>query len=260
MNSLERRKKILELVNKHKKILIKDISRILNEKDNNIRRDIRILEEMSLLTKVYGGVRANSLISNMEKYYFDNIENNLKKDLIAKKAFELISKNDSIFLSSGTTVLKLAEILFEHDLSLDIVTISLPVATILAKKSNYNLVFIGGKLERENYSFEGSMVEEMTKYYTVKKAFIGAKGFSIEHGFTIPSNDEVVTVKAIAKLADEVIILVDSSKFLKKFLMKLATFEDKLVSSKIKRVITDKEVEKKYIDCLENQGVEVILV
>ncbi|MCL5071600.1 MAG: DeoR/GlpR family DNA-binding transcription regulator [Actinobacteria bacterium] len=260
MNSIERRKKIIDILNKYSQIKVKEIADILKEKENNIRRDIRILRDMGLLSKVYGGIKTLGEENIVEKYFYDEIDNSPEKELIARKAVEYIRENDTIFLSSGTTVFKLAEILYHYDYKLNIITISLPVAALLAKKSIFNLIFIGGNLIRENFSFEGSLVEQLLKFFNIDKAFVGVRGFSYDHGFTIPSMEQVTTLKAIAKFSDEINVLVDHTKFLKKSLIILSTFDDELIKNKIKRVITDKMVAQKDINKLKEEGTEVVLV
>ena len=259
MKSLERRKKILEIVNKHKEIKIKDIANILETKENNIRRDIRILSELGLLRKIYGGIRLNDNTDLIKKNYFNKINNEFEKKLIAEKAFELINENDSILLGPGTTVFKLAEILYNCDIKLNILTFSLPVAVLLSNKSNINLVLIGGELVRANYSFEGPLIGNILGYFTFDKAFMGVNGFSMEHGFTISSIRQATSIQAVAKLTEEIIFLVDYSKFLNKCFVKISTFENKLLKEKIKTIVTDRKVKSKYIDKLKSKQIKVII-
>ncbi|MCL4376985.1 MAG: DeoR/GlpR family DNA-binding transcription regulator [Actinobacteria bacterium] len=260
MKSLERRKNIIDILKQHGEIKVKEISKILGEKENNIRRDIRILRDMELLSKTYGGIKALSEDNFIEKFFYNEINNNFEKELIAQKALEYIKENESIFLGSGTTVFKLAEVLNQYNYPLNIVTISLPIATLLAKKNNFNLIFIGGTLIRENFSFEGSMVEQFLNYFNIDKAFIGVRGFSYDHGFTIPAIEQATMLKALAKLSEEIIVLVDHTKFLKKCLVILSTFTDELIKNKIKKVITDKGTPTKDIERLRTEGTEVIIV
>ncbi|MCL4376877.1 MAG: DeoR/GlpR family DNA-binding transcription regulator [Actinobacteria bacterium] len=260
MRSLERRKKIIDILNKHEQVKVKEIAKILAEKENNIRRDIRILRDMGLLSKVYGGIKIPGEENIIEKYFYDEIYNNSEKELIAQKAVEYIQENDTIFLSSGTTVFKLAEILYRYDYKLNIITLSLPVATLLAKKNNFNLIFIGGTLIRENFSFEGSLVEQLLKFFNIDKAFVGVRGFSYDHGFTIPTMEQVTTLRALARFSGEINVLVDHTKFLKRCLIILSTFDDELIRNKIRRVITDKTTAQKDIDRLKEEGTEVVVV
>lgn len=259
MNSSERRKKIIDILNKSEQIKVKEIAKILTEKENNIRRDIRILRDMGLLSKVYGSIKTIGDENIIEKYFFGEIENNSEKESVGRKAVEYIQENNSIFLGSGTTVFKFAEILYHYDYKLNIITISLPVAALLAKKDNFNLIFIGGTLIKENFSFEGSSVEQLIKFFNIDKAFVGVRGFSYDHGFTIPTMEQVATLRALARFSDEINILVDSTKFLKRCLIILSTFDDELIGNKIKRVITNKGAPQKDIDRLEEEGIEVIL-
>jgi len=260
MSSLDRRKKIINIINIKKAIKIKEIAEMLNEKENNIRRDLRILREMGLIEKVYGGAKLNNPKNIASEYFYDDINNSFEKELIAKEAFKYINNNDSIFLGAGTTIFKLAEVLFDSNINLDIVTISLPVAALLSKKDNFRLILVGGKLIKDNYSFEGPFVEDMLKHFNINKAFIGVIGFSITQGFTIPTMEQVITVRSIAKATEEINVLVDSSKFLVKSLMKLSTFEDEMIKNRIKKVITNNGVEEKYLKSLRDAGTDVILV
>jgi DeoR/GlpR family transcriptional regulator of sugar metabolism len=260
MKSLDRRKKIIKIIKNEEQVTIKEIAKITAEKESNIRRDIRILKEMGLLSKIYGGVKTIDKHSLIENYFYNEIKNDTEKELIAKKALEFINENDSVFLGAGTTVFKLAEMLYQSDIKLNVITIALPVATLLAKRSNINLIFIGGALIKENYSFEGPFVSELLKYFSVDRAFMGVLGFSYEHGFTIPKIEQVNTIKSIAYCVDEINILVDYTKFLKKCLMVLSTFDDELIKNKIRRVITNKNVDLKNIRRLEESGAKVILV
>ena len=260
MKSNDRRKRILELVKSRGEIKIKEISKIFNdEREDRIRRDVRILSDMGLLTSVYGGVKSKDEVSYIGDFYFGKSENCEAKELIAKEALKFINESSTIFLEAGSTVFKLAELLYEEDIKLDIVTISLPVVTLLSKKKNYNIILLGGQLIRENYSFESQLIPELIKYYVINRAFIGMRGFNIEHGFTIPTIDEAIITKTAANLSDEVIVLVDSSKFEKHCLINVATFEDPIFKKKIKTVITDKNINSKYIDRLKKENIDILI-
>ena len=250
----------MELVNSRGEIKIKEISKILNnEREDRIRRDVRILSDMGLLAAVYGGVKSKDGVSHIGDLYFGECENSETKKLIAQEALKFINEGSSIFLGAGTTVFKLAELLYEKDIKLDIITVSLPAAALLSKKKNYNVILLGGQLVRENYSFEGQLIPEVVKYYVINKAFIGMRGFNITHGFTIPTIEQALTAKAVANLSDEVIVLVDSSKFSKHCLINVATFEDEIFKNKIRKVITDKDIDSKYVDRLKKENIEVLI-
>ena len=72
--------------------------------------------------------------------------------------------------------------------------------------------------------------------------------------------EQVVTTRAVADSSDEIYVLADYSKFYTKCLIKMSTFNDDQIRRKIKRVITNKELEEKYINRLKQQGIEVFVV
>ncbi len=261
MKTFERRKIIIDILNQYEEITIKKLSSIIKEGEDKIRRDIRILSNYGVLKSVYGGVKKLSNTElDIENYFFNDHDRVPEKERIAKKALEMIKENDSIFIGAGRTTFKLAMLLYKINFKLDVVTVSLPVATILSKKENINLILIGGELVQENYSFEGNMVSKYLKYYNLKKAFIGMRGFNFDYGFTIPKMEQVITTEAVAKSVEKIILLVDSSKFDTYCLMRVGTFKNGLLKGKFKKLITDNKVKEKYVNKLETEGMEVILV
>ena len=259
MRAIERRKKILEILKETEKIKVKNLAEILGEKTDSIRRDIRFLNEFDLLSKTHGEIRLKNRDNIIEGFFFNRISNRQEKEILAKKALEYINEGDSIYLGSGTTVFLLAELLTEKDFGLNIITNSLPTATILTRKNNYNLIFIGGELKRENYYFMGTLVEDSIKYFTINKAFMGARGFNIKHGFTISTIEEAALIKSIASTSDEIIILADKTKFEKTSFIKLSSFYSEL-NKKVTKVITNRASKLEFIKKLESEEMEVVLV
>ena len=261
MKTLERRKKIIDLLNDHGEIKIKEISKITKEGEDKIRRDIRILSNYGILKSVYGGVKKVINIEDViEKLFYYDGNNIHEKNAIAEKALEQIKEGESIYLGAGSTTYKLASLLYRLDIKLDIITISLPIAVLLSKNKGINIILIGGKLTKENFSFEGQMASEYLKFYNINKAFVGMRGFNLDHGFTIPTMDQVKSIRAIVEYSSEVIVLADYSKFGLQSLMKVGTFEDGVIKDKMRMLITNKKCNEKYINKLKAEGMEVILV
>ena len=99
----DRRKKILELINKNGSVRVTELSCLLNISEVTIRTDLADMENKGLLTRVHGGA-----ISSYKPYYSMNINqristNQAQKEIIAKKIADMIEDNDTIMLNSLNT-------------------------------------------------------------------------------------------------------------------------------------------------------------
>nr|WP_199078262.1 DeoR family transcriptional regulator [Pedobacter sp. ASV19] len=94
MIKAERQNLILEYVAKDKKVLLDQLSEILNVSEDTVRRDIKELSDQGLLRAVRGGALHRSPIP---MHYRDrqNVDVEHKK-IIAAKALEFIKPNLSL--------------------------------------------------------------------------------------------------------------------------------------------------------------------
>ena len=59
MLGIERRRKIMEKLNEHKKVYVQDLSQLFDVTDETIRRDLEKLEQQNLVKRCYGGAVIN---------------------------------------------------------------------------------------------------------------------------------------------------------------------------------------------------------
>ena len=145
MLKAERQKLILSKIISDKKVKTIKLAKKLNLSEDTIRRDLNELHQKGLIKKVYGGAFP---IINEPKNIFDVIiVNEVKKDIIGKKAISLLKDNQVIIISGGTTNLAFAK-LIPTNLKATIYTYSLPIAMQLSQHNNIDLIFIGGKMQK----------------------------------------------------------------------------------------------------------------
>lgn len=173
-----------------------------------------------------------------------------EKTHIAQIAVGQIKDNDTIFLDSGTTTLKIAERLKAKNIT--VLTNSLPIALELSKKEDINLILTGGQVRWKTHALVGPLTEDFIKNFRVDKAFIGTNGISIEKGLSTPNVVEAYTKRAMIEIAKEVIVVADHTKFDRDFFVTIAPV------SKIDFIITDVKVEKLIIDKFYEAGIGVI--
>ena len=125
----------------------------------------------------------------------------------------------------------------------------------LLGRKNLNIILPGGNLHHSSASITDiSLIDTFGELY-IKKAFLGAWGVSASHGFTDRNLQEVELKKKIAQKADEVIVVVDGSKFGQSGLASYAP----LNLENLSKIITDSSAPQEIIDEIRGMGVEVIV-
>lgn len=236
----ERHSIILDTVNKQHSVRLADLCELLNTSESTIRRDLTVLDEKGLLTKVHGGAIAigetfSPVEYNMEEKSGLNIE---EKTAIAKYAASLLEDGDFVFVDAGTTTEKMIDFLPEKHATF--VTNGLFHAKKLAQRG-FKVYVLAGELKFSTEAVVGTECVTALKNYNFTKSFIGANGVSITCGVTTPDPDEASVKSAVISSSKTAYILADHTKF------------DQITSvtfSPLNKVtiITDKVIDKRYLE------------
>lgn len=207
----QRLEKILEMLEENNVIKISNITKKLSVTEMTVRRDLKVLEEKSLLVRIHGGAKRKNETSIRELSHNEKkIMNVEQKKYIASIAASLIEENDTIFIGPGTT----NEFIYDFiDISYGkVVTNSIAVFLKFAEDSRFELILAGGKLRTRTGTFVGSFTNDILKKIRVKKAFIGTNGI-YENNITTFNEEEGVSQRLILDNAVEKYVLTDSTKF-----------------------------------------------
>jgi DeoR/GlpR family transcriptional regulator of sugar metabolism len=175
-----------------------------------------------------------------------------EKFRIGRAAAELIADKETIFLGSGTTVLEAARNLRDRK-NLTVITNSLPVLNALAGVEGITVISLGGMLRESELSFIGHITEQALAEIRVDKVIIGTRGVSLEHGLTNDYLQETLTDRAIMKIGREVIVVADYTKINRVATALLAPLES------MQTFVTDSKADKKFVQELKKQGINVIV-
>lgn len=234
----ERIDAIVNILNNEGKVLVKDLSLKFNVTEDCIRKDLRILETSDIIKRTYGGA-----VLKRKKADYENIEIRKDKDvdnkrLIAKKAFELLEDNETIFLDISTTNILLAKIIAESNKRITVVSNMMDIILAL-KNSAVKTICIGGVLSNELDGFVGSSAIENIDKYKFDKVFIGSCGVNI-YDKTISTFDveDGNTKRSIINSGKKVYIVMENKKFYYDGVYKFADI------SEIDNIITEKEPSK----------------
>lgn len=230
---------ILELVNSRGSVKLSELCKTLATSESTIRRDLNILDERGLLTKVHGG--AIALNDSFSKYEQDVEKKSSlfirEKTAIAKYAAELIDDGDVVYIDAGTTTEKMLEYIPSKNVTF--VTNGFINAKRLAQHG-FKVFVPGGEIKSSTEAIVGAECVVSLQQYNFSKCFIGANGISLSGGITTPDKNEAVVKSTVINNSKEVYILADHSKF------------DQITSVRFAQlcggqIITDKLADKKYL-------------
>jgi len=250
----ERYEKIVSLVNERGSIRVSELSELCQVTEETIRRDLDRLEGAGRLRRSHGGAVSvkDTMLHPEIPYAVREITNADEKKRIALEAIKRISPKDRILLDASSTAWYMASDL--PDIDLTVLTNSIKVATELSSKEKIEVISTGGTLAQRSLSFVGPLAERSLDAYHVDKVFLSCKGVHLERGISESNEMQARVKERMIGMADEVVLLADSTKF------GVQAFTYVADLSQVHVIITDKRMPKDTIEQLENRGITVITV
>jgi DeoR/GlpR family transcriptional regulator of sugar metabolism len=248
----ERQKKIVELVNERLSIRVTELSKIFSVTEETIRRDLEKLEKENLLMRSHGGAVSIEKDHGEISYLEREVTNAEQKRAIAAAAVRSIEPGDQIVLDASTTAWYVAKEL--SDMPLTVLTNSIKVAIELSRKEQIKVISTGGTLLSQSLSYVGPLAERSLSMYHVNKAFISCKGVHLEKGLSDFNESQALLKKQMMEIAEETILMVDSSKF------GTLAFSHIAPLSKINCIITDSNIDEQTRKQLEEKNLNPIIV
>lgn len=246
-----RRAQILQELDKNGQVNVNELSELFDVSEVTIRNDLDKLEKNNLLVRAHGGAfKSNNIALSLSQKKKLNIESKTK---IGKMAASLIKDNDTIILDSGTTTFEVSNFLGDFQ-NLTVITNALDIVNNLAAQENLEVFMPGGYLKEFSMSLVGPMAERNLKNLSCDKLFLGVDSIRPKKGVFTHHMEEAQLNQIMIDIADEIILVSDSSKFEKSGLAFICTLD------KIDTIITDNALNSEYLEALEKNNVEVILV
>lgn len=248
----KRLKQIMELLQREEMADIHQLSALLNVTSKTVRLDLEKLERMGLLQRVHGGAVLSKQPPSSYPTATHRQRNLPEKAIIAHKALSLINENEVILLDDGSTSLELAKLL--GDFRVTVLTNDIFIINELLYKDNVKLYVIGGSLKRdgESYVINGEDAIQFIKKYRVSKLFLGTSTIDFDNGLMIFYYGDRSTKRAFMAAADQIICMIDSSKFGHTAFTRIASVQE------INTIITDSALPNSVAEKYREQGVQVI--
>ncbi len=248
MNFQKRKQKILEQLNAHGEVDIKQLAAGLAISEITARRDLNQLASDGLLYRTHGGAMKVNPFEKPHDFINKAAKNPEAKDNICRVAAGQICDGDIIFMDCGSTVFRLCQ--FIKNKKIKVITNSLPVIYEL-QNCAVSLNIIGGEFDSERQAVHGSMAGEHISKYRASKAFLGVDGISVNGLFANTENEAAITT-TFANNSDYTYLLCDASKIGKESYLRFADLD------LIDAIITDADGGK--LEGFEDKGMVILNV
>jgi DeoR family glycerol-3-phosphate regulon repressor len=234
MSLNSRQQQILSLLEGADSVSILELADRFQVSDETIRRDLKALAEGGLVEKFHGGVRRTEPRAEAP------FERRLKemtdaKRRIAAMTAELISDGATILLDNSSTSCFLAHALVHRE-NLTAITFSVEVAQILTFSGRRHRVILpGGELRADDRTIIGPSAIEFASQFTPDFFVMSVAAASAQRGCMDFDLFETQFKRAMMGLAGQVLVMIDSSKFVKSGLIHVCDWKavDILVSDDV---------------------------
>jgi DeoR family fructose operon transcriptional repressor len=249
----ERKMKILERIEAHRKATVAELCELFRVSSATIRNDLRDLEGAGLLIRTHGGAMVKSKTGMEQDTTQRGVQHHAQKRRIAEAALRLIEDGDTIILDTGTTTVEVARLLGQKQ-NVTVVTNDLAIAMVLEEIATARVLLMGG-IVRRNYHctiVTGSSGRDVLAGLSVDKAFMALNSFSLDRGASTPDVNHAETKKLMMSIAAKVILLFDSSKMGRNSFALFAPLDS------VDAIVTD-AVGSEERARLEEMGIDVIV-
>lgn len=205
----DRQQKILDLVQARKKVKVSDLTEQMQVSPVTIRKDLNQLEARHLLKRNHGyAVAADS----------EDIQNRMDAEYpvklrIARRAASLVQNGETIMVESGSACALFVKELAEQKKDVSVITNSAFIADFVRETEGVRITLLGGEYQKDSQALVGPLVRKNAEAFHVHHFFIGTDGYTDASGFMARDYLRNEAISDMARQAEEVIVLTDSSKF-----------------------------------------------
>ncbi|MBJ7499357.1 MAG: DeoR/GlpR transcriptional regulator [Sphingopyxis sp.] len=260
MHAAEREKMILDSLGESGFVSFRELEARVAASPATIRRDLDRLEEAGVITRVRGGAKrvggaagapatAEEGLSGIP--FHENIgRNRTAKEAIGRAAARLCIPGEGVMIDGGSTTLQMCPHL--DGLSLQVLTNSLHIVSALLPQPTTRILIPSGQVFREQNIVLSAAGDDGMPRFHAPKLFMGAASM----GPAGLMQADVILVAAERRLierADEIIVLVDSSKFSGPSGNVVCSLDE------IDVVVTDSGIDPRHVAMMEAAGIRVVI-
>jgi DeoR/GlpR family transcriptional regulator of sugar metabolism len=254
VDARERRRRLLALLEEQEYLAVTELAERFAVTPMSVRRDLALLEERGLLSRVRGGAVARRSPRATGFFATALQARGEEKRRIAAATVGLLEPGMVTFFYSGTTVAAVAAALNRTQrAALTVATNSLAVVDETSRWDNPHLVVLGGLYLPEYMAFVGPQTVRALDELSADTAIVGCDGLSADGGLTTPHQLVAEVGAMMVARARRVIAVADSSKVGRQGFTPIAPTEA------VDVLVTDTAADAAEVDALRGRGVEVVL-
>jgi DeoR family ulaG and ulaABCDEF operon transcriptional repressor len=252
MHERERHRIILSAVQERAVVTVQDVMEYTGASEATIRRDIAALADEGRLRKVRGGAEAIHPAGSLtaRSFWQSQSVNLAQKRAIARAAVELCHDGEAIIINGGTTTFQMVHYLTGH--RLQVLTNSFSISEHLLRHSRCMVMVPAGTIYREQSIILSPFENDGTAHFYAKRMFMGAQGIG---ALGIMESDALIiqSEQRLIRQAEELVLLVDSSKFQNRSSLILCPLE------RATTIITDDGIADEARRIVEDAGIKLLL-
>jgi DeoR family transcriptional regulator of aga operon len=253
MMAEERRAEILQIVRSTGRARVNELAGQFNISAVTIRNDLNHLHNQGLVVRSHGGAILPGVILREPPVVERVKEHSDEKRRIGTMAATLILNHETIVLDSGTTTLEIARQI-KNKQGLQVITNGINIASELLDARDVEVFIVGGIVRKESASISGHFTEETFEQFSADKLFLSGSGCDLDFGVSGANLQESTVTRAMLRIAREIILVADASKFSKRSMSRIASY------SEIDTVISDNTLAEEHQIKLRSLGCNLILV
>jgi len=252
MMAEERRTQILQIVRTEGRARVNELANRFSSSAVTIRNDLNELHQRGLVLRSHGGAVLPDTILRESPVHERLKTHAEEKRRIGALAATLINDGETIILDSGTTTLEIARQI-KNKQGLQVITNGVNIAAELLDAREVQTFIVGGTLRVDSASIVGRSTEEMFEQFSADKLFLSGAGCDPDFGVSGANLEETMVNRAMLRIAREIILVADASKFSKRSMVRIAPF------SEIDTVISDTGLREEMQEKVRGLGCNLIL-
>ena len=253
MELKNRRQSVMDALRLRKSVKVAELAQELNVSEMTIRRDLKRLADMSIVTLVHGGAVLNEGTTALPNIKARSQKMTKEKNNIASYCAGLIKEGNAVYLDTGSTAMEIAEALRTRK-NIAVLTHSLPVQNILSDSEGLQLIAMPGIYDKVKKGFFGDMTCRKIRSFQIDIAFIGCSAVDIKTGVMSPDFQDQAAKKAIIERSSKKVLAIDHTK------IGNVMFTQVCPINALDMIVTDKLADKEFVEKVKKFGVEVIQV
>lgn len=204
-----RKKEIIDYMSQKDVAYMKDLADELGISLSTIRRDLQALQNEGEVFIMRGGAVKIVKRDFDEPVIRKKLIKSEAKEIIAKKAADLVEAGDCIYVDSGTTTVAMLKYLAGKNIT--IVSSSTQLMDYMPIKDG-KCILLGGEVRDDLESVFGSLTEKMISNMHFDKSFIGANGYIEDGGIYTYDLREARKKEIVKEYSKVTYVLMDTSK------------------------------------------------